>query len=89
MSICPRSTAGRKHLPSSNTSSLPEVVGDAALCVDPYNVDVIAEALRLAIEDGAMRQTLVDRGYERARQFTWKSAARLLRELYTKLLSYG
>lgn len=72
---------------SSNTSSLPEVVGDAALCVDPYSVDEIAEALRHAIEDSSIRQALIDKGYRRARQFTWQSAAHQLRELYTKLLA--
>lgn len=72
---------------SSNTSSLPEVVGDAALCVDPYSVDELAEALRLALHDETLRRTLIDKGYRRARQFTWQSAAHQLRELYTKLLA--
>lgn len=72
---------------SSNTSSLPEVVGDAALCVDPYNVDELAEALDLAIHDETLRRSLIDKGYRRVRQFTWAAAARQLRELYTRLLA--
>jgi glycosyltransferase involved in cell wall biosynthesis len=71
----------------SNVSSLPEVVDDAALSIDPYDVDALAAALRCAIDDEALRGVLVDRGYRRARQFTWQAAARQLRELYSGLLT--
>ncbi len=72
---------------SSNTSSLPEVVGDAALCVNPRSVDELEEALRLAIEDEPVRNTLIEKGYGRARQFTWVAAAHQLRKLYEELLA--
>ena len=71
---------------TSQTSSLPEVVGDAALCVDPYNVDDLAEALRLTIDDETIRQVLIYKGYKRAQLFSWQATARQLRELYTKVL---
>ncbi|MBN1310614.1 MAG: glycosyltransferase family 4 protein [Anaerolineae bacterium] len=70
---------------TSNTSSLPEVVGDAALCIDPYNVDELAEALRTTLSDETIRQVLITKGYTRIRQFTWQATARQLRKLYAKL----
>lgn len=72
---------------SSNTSSLPEVVGDAALCVDPHSVDQLAGALDQIIHNETLRRDLVDKGYRRARQFTWTTAAHQLRELYARLLA--
>ncbi|MBN1426943.1 MAG: glycosyltransferase family 4 protein [Anaerolineae bacterium] len=72
---------------TSRNSSLPEVVGDAALCIDPYDVDALAGALNLAINDETIRQVLIYKGYKRAWQFTWQATARRLRELYTKVLA--
>jgi glycosyltransferase involved in cell wall biosynthesis len=61
---------------TSNNSSLPEVAGDAALLVDPQDVDEIAAAmLRLATDD-ALRADLVERGYANARRFSWEKCAR-------------
>ena len=60
----------------SNVASLPEVVGDAALLVDPNDTDNLVGALRLILTDGGLRQQLVSRGLERASQFTWEKAAR-------------
>ncbi len=60
---------------TSNVSSLPEVAGDAALLVDPYDVASIAEGIRRAVTDEALRQTLIARGRERARHFSWAKAA--------------
>ncbi len=61
---------------TSNTSSLPEVVGDAALLVDPYDVEAIAEALARLLEDEELRQRLREAGLARARQFSWERTAR-------------
>jgi glycosyltransferase involved in cell wall biosynthesis len=61
---------------TSNVSSLPEVAGDAALLVDPYDVASIADGIRRAVTDEPLRQALITRGRERARHFSWtKSAA--------------
>ena len=60
---------------ASNTSSLPEVVGDAGLLVDPLSVDSIAEGMRRLASDGALREQLRQRGLARARDFTWERAA--------------
>ncbi len=61
---------------TSRTSSLPEVVGDAALLVDPLSVPEIAAAAQRLLSDDVLRGDLVRRGRERARLFTWDRCAR-------------
>ncbi len=61
---------------TSNTSSLPEVAGEAALLVDPTDPDALAEAIERALTDEALRWELKERGYERARRFNWERTAR-------------
>lgn len=60
---------------TSNVSSLPEVAGNAALLVDPYDVASIAEGIRRAVTDEALRADLIARGHTRAREFSWARAA--------------
>lgn len=60
---------------TSNTSSLPEVAGEASLLVDPLNTDEIAQALRRILSDQALRQSLREKGMARARSFTWRKSA--------------
>jgi glycosyltransferase involved in cell wall biosynthesis len=67
---------------ASNASSIPEVVGEAALLVDPTNVSAIADAIAQAIEDQDLRACLVKRGLSRSREFTWESAAAAHANLY-------
>ncbi len=69
----------------SNTSSLPEVAGDAALLVDPTDVRALAAAMERALTDQALRATLRARGLERARRFTWEEAARRTLEVYRQV----
>ncbi|MBN1886773.1 MAG: glycosyltransferase family 4 protein [Thermoflexales bacterium] len=71
----------------SNAASLPEVVGDAAVTVDPYDVEGLAEAMRRVLNDVSLREDLRARGLERARQFTWEKAARETVEVYRKVLA--
>jgi glycosyltransferase involved in cell wall biosynthesis len=59
----------------SNTSSLPELVGDAALTVAPTDAHAFGEALARLLTDASLRATLVERGLARAGQFTWAAAA--------------
>ncbi len=61
---------------ASNVSSIPEVVGDAAFCVDPYDIDKIAAAMRALISDEELRSELVKKGLERCRLFSWENSAR-------------
>ena len=60
----------------ANVSALPEVVGDAALLVDPLDVRGLAEAMRRIVTDGALRRELRRRGFEQASHFSWKRCAR-------------
>jgi glycosyltransferase involved in cell wall biosynthesis len=60
---------------AANVSSIPEVVGDAALLFDPRDPDDIARQLQRLLQDSALRQQLVARGRQRARQFSWDDAA--------------
>jgi len=60
----------------SNASSLPEVVGDAALLYDPLDVDAMAATVERALGDAPLRSALIGRGLERARRFTWRACAR-------------
>ena len=60
---------------ASNTTSLPEVVGDAGLLFDPYDIDDISSALERIISDSALRNELRLKGLNRAKQFTWDRTA--------------
>lgn len=62
---------------TSNVASLPEVVGDAGLMVDPYDVDAIADGLLRLVEDSTLRAELRSKGLERAKQFSWDRTAEL------------
>lgn len=61
---------------TSNTSSLPEVAGDAALLVDPHDVDAIAAAMERLLTDDALRAELIRRGHENVKRFSWEKCAR-------------
>jgi glycosyltransferase involved in cell wall biosynthesis len=74
---------------TSNASSLPEVVGDAGLMVDPLDIDGLAAALSRALTDITWRQHAIQCGVERARQFTWQRAAEHLLDVYERVLSPG
>jgi len=67
---------------ASNLSSHPEVAGDAALLVDPYDVDAIAAAFARLLEDETLRRTCIEKGIARAGTFTWERAARRTLEVY-------
>jgi len=59
----------------SNTSSLPEVVGDAAVMFDPDDLDEMRTAVERVATEGSLRQTLVERGQARIKQFSWRRCA--------------
>ena len=60
---------------ASNVSSLPEIVGDASLLVDPQDVDAIAREMARLWQDEALRRELAARGLERAQSFSWERTA--------------
>jgi glycosyltransferase involved in cell wall biosynthesis len=74
---------------TSTGGALPEVAGDAALLVDPHDVDALAAAIQRVGEDDVLRADLVGRGRERAQRFTWSSAVDRLVEAYRDALGRG
>jgi glycosyltransferase involved in cell wall biosynthesis len=72
---------------ASTSSSVPEVVGDAGLLVDPEDVAGWTNALRLLLDDDALRAELRGKGLRRSRDFTWTRSAAQLRALFTKLIA--
>jgi glycosyltransferase involved in cell wall biosynthesis len=71
---------------ASNAASLPEVVGDAALLVDPADVEGWSEALRRLLEDSGLQEALKRRGLERASSFTWSRTAAATWQVFDTLL---
>ncbi len=69
---------------TSNTSSLPEVVGDAALTVAPLDVDALADALAALLRDDALREQLARQGLQRAATFSWEASARIIHGAYVR-----
>lgn len=72
---------------TSNVSSLPEVAGDAAILVDPLRVEEIRNAMHRVLNDGALAQTLSEKGKQRASWFTWERTAQAMVEVYKELLA--
>ncbi len=70
---------------TSNVSSLPETVGDAALKVNPDNPDEIAEAIQAVLTNSTLRQSLIQKGLQRATQFTWKKCAEKTYRFYQQI----
>jgi glycosyltransferase involved in cell wall biosynthesis len=70
---------------TSNVSSLPEVAGDAAVLVDPYDVDSIVDGLRRVVGDPELAATLRRRGIERAREFSWARSVEKTRQVYREV----
>jgi glycosyltransferase involved in cell wall biosynthesis len=71
---------------TSKISSLPEVVGEAALTVDPYNIDEISEAMKSILTDSALRARLIHDGRVRAQQFVWEESVSQIHATYMAAL---
>ncbi|GAB4158871.1 MAG: glycosyltransferase family 1 protein [Candidatus Promineifilaceae bacterium] len=71
---------------ASNRASLPEVVGDAGILLDPDDVDGWNDALARLLGDEECRQTLIARGYQQAQRFTWTQTAAATLAVYHALL---
>ena len=72
---------------TSNCTSLPEVGGDAAIYVDPYQVEDIALAITQALQNPAALQDLIQKGFENVKRYSWVQSARLLNEIIEKVVS--
>lgn len=69
---------------SSNVSSLPEVVGDAGLLVDPYSVDQIEQAIRTLMADKKLRQKYAKLGSTQAQKFSWDKMSKQVLKVFEK-----
>lgn len=74
---------------AGDRTSLPEVVGDAGLLVDPFDADAIAEAIARVIEDEDLRAELSRRGLQRSQLFNWRETARSTLEVYKSVTQEG
>jgi glycosyltransferase involved in cell wall biosynthesis len=70
----------------SNTSSLPEVVGDGAMIVDPRNPQDLAQAIQSLFKDENLRKNLSQKGIERSQAFSWRKTAEKTIEVYKSVL---
>lgn len=65
---------------TSNVTALPEVSGDAAFLVDPYDVEAISEGLKQLVENESLRTTLRQKGFERVQRYDWEKTSALTLE---------
>jgi len=72
---------------ASNRTAIPEVCGDAALLVDPTDEDAVVSTARTVLEDGAVRERLVDRGRQRVERYTGDRAAQQMLDVYRRAMS--
>jgi len=70
---------------TSNVSSLPEVVGSAAVLVNPENVFEIMRALHRVLTDKALRERMQERGYKQAMKFSWETSVRRVLDVYRQV----
>jgi len=74
---------------TSNVSSLPEVVGDSGIMVDPFDVKRLRDEIERVLEDHSLRASLVNLGIARAKRFTWENCARQTMDVYNRVMSAG
>ena len=74
---------------ASNRTSIPEVVGDAAITVDPESVDALADAMARILKDRDLSMDLSSRGYLRSQQFSWDETARRTLAVYRDAAQTG
>jgi glycosyltransferase involved in cell wall biosynthesis len=74
---------------TSNVSSLPEVTGDAAVLVDPYDPDSIGEGMRRILDDPRLAEELRIKGLQRAREFSWARSVEKTQRVYREIAGQG
>jgi glycosyltransferase involved in cell wall biosynthesis len=72
---------------TSDVSSLPEVVGDAALLIDPLDPAAIADAMRRVLMDSELHGQLRQKGLIRVREFSWERSVRRVRDIYGEVMA--
>lgn len=74
---------------ASNTSSLPEVIEDAGILIDPYSIEELTGAMEQILRNPQLRNIMVSKGLLQAKKFTWEKSAELTIEIYKKVYSRG
>jgi glycosyltransferase involved in cell wall biosynthesis len=70
---------------ASNLTAIPEVISDGGLLIDPRNPDEITQAIEKVLNDNNLKEKLRQKGFERARQFSWRRTARETLSLYNEI----
>jgi len=70
---------------SSNTSSLPEILGNAALYFNPYDIDDMVDKIKKIIQDKKLRNDLIEKGKKRVLKYNWKECAKETLRVYNSL----
>ncbi len=70
---------------TSNTTSIPEIVGDAAYLMDPLNDKELKEALLRLLSDENLRNDLIEKGFKRVKEFSWQKMAKETLQIYESL----
>jgi glycosyltransferase involved in cell wall biosynthesis len=70
---------------TSNVTSMPEVAGDAAYLVDPYDLTSMADGIQRVLKDEVRAKELIQKGLERVQSFSWERSARELLDVYTEV----
>jgi len=70
---------------TSNISSMPEVAGNAAILVDPYDISALAKAMQQIMTNGKLRERLRMKGFQRAKKFSWERCARETLNIFNTL----
>ena len=71
---------------ASNTSSIPEIAGEAALLIDPTDITAMSNAMQRLIDEPSLCQQLIESGRVRASQFNWQFSAKLMLTLLSKVV---
>ncbi len=70
---------------TSKKASLPKIAGQAAILVDPYDINDIANGLTIALEDENLREKLIQKGLKQAKKFSWEKTADETYKVYQRV----
>ncbi|MFB0545344.1 MAG: glycosyltransferase family 4 protein, partial [Anaerolineae bacterium] len=70
---------------TSNSSSLPEIVGGVGIMIEATDTEGLVEAMRRALQDGELRRSMIEKGLEQAKKFSWRKAAEKLLGAYRRM----
>jgi glycosyltransferase involved in cell wall biosynthesis len=73
---------------TSNTSSMPEIAGDAAILINPENPQEIADAISKVLNNSSLKSELSEKGIQRSAMFSWRSMAEKYLKLYLEFEKY-